>query len=287
MTTLAVITPSFAGDFELCVDLNRSVLANTPPDVRHHIIVPGRDLELFGRLANERTVVRDESEFLPRSLVSVPGTKYSVNLRRPYPPVRGWIIQQIVKLGAAAAAEADVVVLVDSDIVFCRPFDASTFVRDGAVRLYRKPAEIDARLPRHMIWHQTARELVGLPAQQPPYHDYVSSLLAWDPALVRGLLERVEKVTRRPWQTAVGGQLHFSEWTLYGVYVDGVLGAPANSFASDDTLCHSYWEETPLDATTVRDFLSDIKPDDIAVMISAKSRTPLELRRSAWASLAD
>ncbi|MFC7480045.1 DUF6492 family protein [Luedemannella flava] len=280
-----VITPSFSGDFELCVDLNASVLANTPPTVRHHIIVPGRDLELFGRLANERTIVSDEGRLLPRSLVSVPGTKYSVNLRRPYPPVRGWIIQQIVKLGAAAAAEADVVVLVDSDIVFARPFGPDTFVRDGVVRLYRKPNEIDDRLPRHMIWHRAARELLGLSAQQPPYTDYVSSLLAWDPRLVKSMLERIEKVTRQPWQTAIGSQLHFSEWTLYGVFVEEVLGAPANQFASDDTLCHSYWEETPLDENSAREFLSAIKPDDIAVMISAKSRTPLELRRKAWASL--
>ena len=25
----------------------------------------------------------------------------------------------------------------------------------------------------------------------------------------------------------IGAQLHFSEWTLYGVYVDHVIGAPA------------------------------------------------------------
>ena len=40
MTRMAVITPSFAPDFELCADLNRSVLAHSPDSVRHHIIVP-------------------------------------------------------------------------------------------------------------------------------------------------------------------------------------------------------------------------------------------------------
>jgi hypothetical protein len=72
---------------------------------------------------------------------------------------------------------------------------------------------------------------------------------------------------------------------LYGVFVDEVLGAPANAFASTDTRCHSYWEEESLDATTAAGFLGGVKPDDVAVMISAKSRTPLEVRRAALRGL--
>ena len=72
---------------------------------------------------------------------------------------------------------------------------------------------------------------------------------------------------------------------LYGVYVDEVLGAPANSHSSSDTLCHSYWEEEPLDERGLGQFLDAIKPDDVAVMVSAKSRTPLDARRAAFARL--
>jgi hypothetical protein len=154
-------------------------------------------------------------------------------------------------------------------------------VRDGVVRFYRKPGEIDERLPRHVIWHRVARQLLGLPTAAPPHTDYVSSLLAWDPGILRQLLARVETVSRRPWPTAIGGQLHFSEWTLYGVFVDEVLGKPANSFASERTRCHSYWDEAPLGAESIGDFLAGIQPDDIAVMISAKSQTSLDTRRAA------
>jgi hypothetical protein len=61
-----------------------------------------------------------------------------------------------------------------------------------------------------------------------------------------------------------------------------VLGAPANSFTSEHTRCHSYWDETPLDAKGAGDFLAGTRDDDIAVMISAKSRTPLHIRRDAF-----
>ena len=197
--------------------------------------------------------------------------------------MRGWILQQVVKLAAVAASEDDVVLLVNSDIEFLRPFAVDTFVRNGVVRFYSKPDEIDERLPRHMFWHRVARALLGLPPAEPPFTDYISSMLAWDPAIVRRMLARVTATTGRPWTTAIAGQLHFSEWTLYGVFVDDVIGAPANSFVSDDPLCLAYWDETPLNRDGAVDFLRGVRPTDVAAMMSAKSRTPLAVRRAAFA----
>jgi hypothetical protein len=283
MKRMSIITPSFAPDFELCADLNRSVLEYSPESVHHHIFVPRSDLKLFGRLAGPRTHIRCESDLLPPSFVRAPFSKFTVNLRRPFLPVRGWILQQVIKLAAVAASEDDVVLLVDSDIEFIRPFSAETFARNGVVRFYRKPDEIDEKLPRHVIWHRVARALLGLPPGDPPYTDYISSLLAWDPAIVRQMLSQVADTTCRPWATAIAGQLHFSEWTLYGVFVDDVIGASANSFVSDDPLCRAYWDDTPLSRDGATDFLRGVRPTDVAAMISAKSRTPLAIRREVFA----
>jgi hypothetical protein len=286
MARMAVITPSFAPDFDLCVALNRSVLDNAPDTVQHHIIVPRSDLKLFGRLAAPRTHIRCEADFLPRTFIPAPFTNITVNLGRPFPPVRGWILQQVIKLAMVAASEDDVVLVVDSDVEFVRPFTAETFVRDGRVRFYRKPDQIDERLPRHMIWHRVARALLGLHPVEPPFANYIpSSLVAWDPTIVRQMLARVTATTGRPWPTAIAGQLHFSEWTLYGVFLDEVSGAPANSFASEDQLCLCYWEPSPLNLDRAADFARSIRPTDVAAMISAKSRTPLAVREAVFAAL--
>jgi hypothetical protein len=291
VSTLAVLTPSFAGDYDRCVDLNRSVLTHAETSVEHHLVVPRADLPLFRRLSGPRTLIHDERSFLPKSFVPVrtfappPLRRLTVNLRRPYPPLRGWILQQVVKLAAAAQLDAEVVVLVDSDIEFIRPFGQDTFRRDGVVRFYREPDGVAADKTRHVIWHRVARQLLGLAPAPPPYDDYVSSLLAWDPAIVRRLLARVEAVTGRRWTSAVGRQLHFSEWTLYGMYVAELADSTARSFTSDDSLCHSYWDETPLTDRGIRDFLGEVAPADVAVMISAKSGTPTQLRRQALSSL--
>ena len=285
MTRLAVTTISYAPDFEMCVNLNRSVLENSPDTVQHHIIVPRSDLKLFARLAGPRTHIRCEADFLPRTFVPVPFINIKINLRRPFPPVRGWIQQQVIKLAVVAASQDDAVLIADSDVEFFRPFTAETFTRGGTVRFFRNPGHIDDQLPRHMIWHRIARALLGLPPAAPPYPDYISSLNAWDPVIVRRMLARVAATTGRPWPTAIGGQLHFSEFVLYGVFVDGVVGAPANSFASDDPLCLSYWEHAPLNMESAAQFVRGVRPTDVAALIQSKSRTPPAVRAATLAAL--
>jgi hypothetical protein len=61
-----------------------------------------------------------------------------------------------------------------------------------------------------------------------------------------------------------------------------VIGAPADSFCSDHSLCHAYWDEVPLNVQDAANFLSGIHFTDIAAMISAKSHTPLAVRRAAF-----
>jgi hypothetical protein len=285
MARMAVITKSFAPDFELCAALNRSVLENSPATVEHRIIVPRSDLRLFSRLEGSRTRICYEAELLPRFFVRIPFVNFSINLARPFPPVRGWIQQQVVKLAALAASDEDVVLVVDSDAEFVRPFTAEMFVRDGIVRFFRHPAQIDQRLPRHMTWHRVARTLLGLPQVGPPYPDYIVPVLAWDPKIVRRMLAQVEITTRHPWPTAIAGQLDFSECVLYGVFVDGIGGAPANAFASDDSLTLIHWEHSPLTQAGATEFVRHIRATDVAAVIQSKSLTPMAVRETTFAAL--
>jgi hypothetical protein len=189
--------------------------------------------------------------------------------------------QQVLKLAAAAALEADVALLADSDVCLVRPVDADTFRRPGGRDHFNAlPGAVDEAMPRHLLWHQVARRLLGLPPARPPLPDYVSALSVWQPAVVRALLARVESVTGRRWADAVGGCVHFSEFILYGVFVEEVLGRDGVA-VSDDPLCHSYWlEDAPLDAAAAADFVAAAAATDVAVMISARSGTDTAVRRA-------
>jgi len=218
-------------------------------------------------------------------MVGVPGANFWVNLRNPVPPVRGWVMQQVVKLQTAAEIEADTLLLVDSDVLFIRPVTTETFRRCGLLRFYRKDAGVDEHLPHHLIWHDVARNLLGIPRAQAPLPDYISAFNVWDRSTVLAMRDRIQQVTGRPWLDAVARQLHFSEFILYGVFVDDVLGERANVTPAESMLCHSYWNTSPLNLDSAERFVRAAPDRDVAVMISAKSHTPIEVRRTALSRL--
>jgi hypothetical protein len=279
MTSMAIVTPSYAPDYELCRDLHASVLHWASGDVMHHIIVPRDDLELFAALRGPRCVVWPVDALLPAHIVRVPKANLWINLRRPWPPVRGWIMQQVVKLGAATQIDDDVLLFVDSDIEFVRPVSVKTYRQDDRLPLYRKPDAIGYSMSRHVMWHETARRLLDLPQKPPPLPDYIAAMNAWDRATALALLDRISEVSGRPWVDAVCGSVHLSEFILYGVYLEEVLGRTAAEMT--DTLpCHNYWDPIPLDLASASRFMDALPERDVAVMISAKSRTPRAVRRA-------
>src|SRR5258708_1160411 len=298
MKSIAMVTPTFAPDYGVCADLHKSILKFTDNSIVHYLIVPPADVELFKSLRGPRCVVLAANEFVPKRMIWVPpwvsyvirfasGNRPSANFvalnpAKPFPPVRGWIMQQIIKLAAATRLDADILLLVDSDVQFVRPITFDTFVQNGRLRQYRRDATVDEDLPGHVAWHKNARELLGLPAPKLPLPDYVSALNVWDRRVVLALLDRIERITRQHWIDVLGGQLTFSEHILYGVFVDEVLGPSANTFVTS-SLCHSYWYTSPLDEASATTFLRSLSADDVAILIQSKSGTPLEIRRSAFA----
>ena len=283
-TTLDVLTPSYRRDLELCRDLAGSFDRFAGPHVRQTIVVPSADVPLFAELAGARTQVLPASQWLPRSLVPLPHNLH-LNLRHPQLPVRGWVTQQVVKLAATAASDADVVLLADSDLLFVRPFDAGDHRHDGLPLFYRLPGGVHAGLPRHVEWHRVARRLLGLPDRvTPPLTDYVCWPCPWSPSIVRSMLARVEQVQRVPWPTAVARCRHFSEMILYGVYVDEVLDG-RGLHPTDQMRCPRHSAETELGEQDLRDLVAGLRSEDVAVMVTAKSPTPVETRRRGLASL--
>ncbi len=185
------------------------------------------------------------------------------------------MLQQLLKFAIVPRLGADAVVIADSDVVLVRPLSSESLLFEGRAPLYRRAGVVDATLPRHVIWHATARRLLGLPSASPPLPDYISSFAVWETEVVIALQRRVERTTRCSWLDALGAQLHLSEFILYGVFVEEVLGLDRRTIVTSSR-CHSYWETTPLDRDAAREFARGIASDDLAVMISAKSGTGLD-----------
>jgi hypothetical protein len=281
MEDLVVLTPSFRGDAALFEDLHDSVLANTASSVVHHVVVPPSDARLFRRYEGPRCRVLTHRDLLPRYCVSVPhASGLTLNLRRPWPPVRGWVTQQIIKLAGAAAIDARAVLIIDSDAVLLREPTLDQFTHNGRPWHFRVDHAVTADMERHLVWHNVARQLLGLPGVvSAPAPEYVSPITVWDPAVVRSLIEHIADTTGRNWIDAVAGQLHISEFVLYGVFVDHVRGEMA-PYAGP--LCHNYYERVPLTPADARAFADEMPPNALGAMISSHSHTPHDLRRDTF-----
>ena len=281
MEDLAVLTPSFEGDASLFADLHASVLANTARSVVHHVVVPPTDAHVFRAYAGPRCRVWTHRDLLPRRFLPIPrASGLAFNVRRPWPPVRGWIVQQLMKMAGTAAIDARVVLIADSDSALVRFAAADEFMHNGRLWHYRRECGITAGMKRHVLWHNVARNLLGLDGVVvPPLHDYVSPICAWDPVVVRSLLEHIADATGRNWIDAVASRLHVSEFVVYGVFVDHVLGGMP---PRDAPLSHNYYGRVPLSQTDALAFADLMPPSAIGAMISSHSRTSAVVRREAF-----
>jgi len=298
--SLAVVTPSYKHDAEIFGDLHSSVLRMTDDSVMHYVVVPAADAKLFEGMVGKRGVIITEESLYPAHYKTVRGLNSvahflplipvhariaAVNIKNPRRPVRGWMMQQLLKLEVCRQLDVDMVLLLDSDVELVRPINEETFGAGERASLYRKPNAVDGGMPMHMEWTRVSRSLLGLPPGQFPASEYVSSMCVWEPKVVRAMLACVERVTRRRWMDAITAQRTFSEWTLYGVFAEEVMHYPESDL-TERSLCLSYWGEhlrdnPPLTAEGAMEFISHLNADDVAVLIQSKTRTPRAVRRVA------
>lgn len=283
--SLAVVTTSHKPDFPSFARLHASVLEHTDPSTRHIVAVPAIDVPLFESLGSARLTVMSEQATLPPRFV--PATRLAripriprgfriaaLNVHRPWPPIRGWIFQQMVKLAVVSELQVDVALIIDSDVLLVRPVEEPTFRRrDGVVRLYRLPGGITPDMRRHLAQRAKARALLGVGEGESDSPDYIAGIVSWDPSLVRDMLVRIEATTGRHWQDCVGQSLDFSEFITYGTYVMTLALPDRRTFVGERSLSHSHWGPTPLTMDAAQRFLETLAPDDLAVHVQSNTST--------------
>ncbi len=249
--TYAIATPSYAGDIERCRLLCASIDRFVSGHAMHYILVEDGDVALFRPLEGPRRTVLPESALLPSWLKARPDP-FSLGKRRVWtslgalargvPPLRGWHAQQLRKFALPLASREDVLLFADSDMLFLRPFALDSLTTDGAVRLYAKPDGITADMAEHVSWCGMAAALLALPAPTIPSPDYINNLVTWRRDNVLALHRHIEAVSGRGWVEAIARQRQFSEYMIYGYFVERVLGlAAAGHVADSHELCKSYW----------------------------------------------
>ena len=226
---IALITPSFSRDHDLCVELCRSVDEFDRDGLEHVIIVPRADLSIFSHLESGRRRVIAQETILPAwllrvplpTVIEIPGV-FRKRLRKIWVTlsgnvVRGWVLQQVLKMSADRATDADGYVFIDSDAVMIRPFGTDTFVKDGRLPLhYEPPGAIDHHLERYTRWQDVAGDLTGLPHFPYTGENYIATVVCWRRDRLRELQEQIAFTTGKKPQAALLTQRHLSEYVVYG-----------------------------------------------------------------------
>jgi hypothetical protein len=277
----AIVTPSYAPDFEHCRLLVESVQRFVPESVHHYILVDRCDEALFSQLRSNRTHLVIKQDLLPWWLIQFPmARKWWVNFRGP--PVRGWILQQLTKLSVNLAVPADVYIFLDSGAFFVSPYDPSELLQGTAVPLLREQKAELASVPWNVRWHQVAAKLLGLPVQNTYDTGYIGNLVFWRRENLTKLQQHVQAHTGRHWLASVTRQLRFSEYVLYGMFAEHVLKDQSNQYFYSIDRSLNHWSEEHLTEEGLREFKRKLEPHVAVVMINEKARIPLSTIRRVF-----
>lgn len=286
LPTFAIITPSYTPDFERCAFLCESIREFVSPEVRHYIVVDANDYALFSSLADKNTQITVKEDLLPRWLQKIPFSRKNIWFNWRGFPVRGWLIQQIIKIAQAAAISEEVAVFVDSDVAFVRPVDFHSLLQGELVRFHDEPEGNFASMTDHVKWHQEACKLLGIPPTPMPAPDYIADIITWRRDNAVRLCQQLESVSGKHWISAIIQAWHFSEYVLYGTFVDRVLGEDSGHYPDASKILYEYFEAKALTPVQLQKFVENISPEHVAVMISAKAGMEVDAYRHALKSIA-
>jgi hypothetical protein len=285
MNPVALLTPTYGRDLELCTLLCESVDRHVTSFSKHYLLVPDSDLSLFSHFASERREVLPASKFLPKWLRPLP--RIVQRNRRQYwwslrtKPVSGWHVQQYLKIAAAISLPHQRYCILDSDIVFFRNFDLSRYEYPNAIPLLNVPDEITPEQTGHARWVETSHELLGLPMPPLPASDFIGHIIFWDQETTRAMVSKIEAVTHLHWVEALGRTREFSEYMLYGYFALNDAGFSAGHTLTEHTPCVSYWDQPELDRHQLNQLLRRAGKDDVAFSVASFSGTPVQIIRAA------
>jgi hypothetical protein len=286
---VSLLTVSYRGDLELARDLCATVDRFWMSGAEHVLVVPEADLALFEPLAGPSRRVLTVESVLPKGYVQLPVPRqvrvgplsWRIREMWAYPGgvVRGWIVQQVIKLASPSFIDREVIVLADSDIVLVAPVTIDRLVHGDSVRLYGSPGA-SADLATHVRWHEVSAELLGFEPRGYLGSDYIGNLITWRRSTVLELQRHLSRVAGKRWDKVVARQRRFSEYTLYGIYAEHVRGAERSGHRAEaEDLIHAGWFFDLDGDEGIEEFVDGFTPGQLGVAIQSTEPFTLEERR--------
>jgi hypothetical protein len=292
-SAVTLVTPSYRNDYELVLDLCKSLDEFFIDDFIHLLIVPECDVELFSCLASpSRRVISEKNLLSPFGFYKLPFPRrlrlpgfFDLKIReqwycRGIGRLSGWVIQQLLKLSVSELTANELILFADSDNLLVRPFGLSRFYEGSAIKLARKP--LNSELHNHMTWYRNAQSLLGIKDVGQEKFNYIGNFIMWRRSTLVAMQQRIAKISGIDWRIAVAKKKDISEWILYGLHCETSPNLGGHVFCLNDWVC-SYWtSDIRMDPIEMAKSLQDTHA---ALHIQSTIPLPIERRRSIMSQL--
>ena len=283
----AIITPSYIGDLARCNLLCESMDVFLRGSWHHYIIVDQRELPLFNHLTGPRRTVLVEQNILPGAMKYLGRLPFGRKLKLWWSSktgfMGGWQIQQLLKLQMAYVIKEDAMLMCDSDTFFIRPFDISKLVENGAVRFYRTAHEFSETDNADITkFSNAAFALLDVKAAHFPVRGYVDNMIPWCAPMVRQLCDYISQRQGKAWYLALGRINIFSEYTLYGLYVERLANDHSMLAPTNESICYTIWA---MDAEKLQNLESTVKtlpPNIVAIGVQSNLSIDPKIREQLF-----
>ncbi|MEO0545044.1 MAG: DUF6492 family protein [Pseudomonadota bacterium] len=274
--TNAIITASYAPDFERCQILCESIDRHASGYRCHYILVDAPDRDLFARLEGPKRKIITDVDLLPWWMMRMPKA-VSPKGRRVWlspltMPMHGWHVQQIMRIAVAHMLEEDGLLYCDSDTAFVRDYDLNSIWDGDKIRLWAEPEGALTAQNDHMHWVDHAAQSLSITQNERVLDNFVCSFVTWRRQTVVDMCAHMEKVHGKSWVATVGSSRKFSECMLYGAYVNAVLGG-ADHWQTSSELCPMKWFNPAPSEAELADMVANLTPE--AVGLGVQSFIPL------------
>jgi hypothetical protein len=269
----ALITPSFAPDFDRCKLLVDSANRFVRGIDQHYLVVDRRDVALFRSLARGRVELLVKEDLLPKGYKPLAGSRRWWRSSRGW-PVRGWIVQQVTKLAVSECVDADAYLFADSDVMFVREWDAGQLWQGDDVRLFREQRRgVMLADWRYRAWYRAAAKYTHVLDPNALVGGYIAQLNTLRRDRIADLLHTIEELHQRDWRDALLHTFDFSEYILYGVFAENTCALQGH-FADPRPLSLSSWYFDISTPEHVQQFLKHLEPHHVAVHLQSNLKLP-------------
>jgi hypothetical protein len=165
--------------------------------------------------------------------------------------------------------------------VFFRDFELARFEYPNSIPLLSRADEVTSHKTHHARWVDTSHQLLGLPAPSFPASDFIGHIIFWDQQTTRAMTSKIEAITNLDWVEALCRTREFSEYMLYGIFVQNDAGFSGRHMLSSRTQCVSYWDQPTLGKVELNLLLGGADSNDVAFSVASFSGTPVQTIRAA------